>query len=138
MYNDWNRDTSFLGNSYKTFLVSVYKLDVLVKEHIASQASITVACTFLDQNLIQIGLSKITFLYMCSKTISRQNFAFQIVNVYNLYKDTITKKTDVCFFVVVTYSHTYIASYFLFTKKHILTLQDILFRNIWSFEYDCT
>jgi len=138
MCNDWNRDSSFLGNSYKTFSVSVYKPDVLVKEHIASEASITVVCTFLDQNLIQIVLSKITFLHMCFKTISRQKFAFETINVYNQYKDTITKKTDTCILVAVAYSYTYIASYFLFIKKHILTLQDILFKNIWSFEYHCT
>jgi len=66
MYNDWNRDSSFLGNSHKTFSVSVYKLDVLVKEHIDSEASITGVCAFLDQNLIQIVLSKITYLHMCS------------------------------------------------------------------------
>ena len=83
MYNDWNTDSSILGSSYKTCSVSVYKLDVLVKEHIALQASITVACTFMDQNLIQIGFSKTTFLYTCCKTISRQNFAFQTINVYN-------------------------------------------------------
>jgi heme/copper-type cytochrome/quinol oxidase subunit 4 len=64
MCNDWNRDSSFLGNSYETFSVSVSKLDLLVKEHIASEASITVVCAFLDQNLIQIVLSKITFLHM--------------------------------------------------------------------------
>ncbi len=65
MYNDWNRDSSFLGNSCKTFLVSVYKRDVLVKEHIASQASIAVVYALLDQNLIQVDLAKIAFLHMC-------------------------------------------------------------------------
>ncbi len=66
MYNNSNRNQSFLGNSYKTFSVSVYKLEVLVKEHIASEASITVVCAFLDQNLIQIALSRTTFLHMCA------------------------------------------------------------------------
>ncbi len=70
MYNHSNRDSSFLENSYKTFSVSVYKLEVLAKERIASQASITVVYTFLDQNLIPINLAKITFLDMC---VSKQS-----------------------------------------------------------------
>jgi hypothetical protein len=70
MYNHWNRDSSFLENSCKTFSVSVYELDVLVKERIDSKASITVLYTFLDQNLIQIDLAKITFLDMC---VSKQS-----------------------------------------------------------------
>jgi hypothetical protein len=79
MYNDWNRDSSFLGNSHKTFSVSVYKLDVLVKERIASQAWITVVYTFLDQNLIQIDLAKITFLDMCvSKESLEKNSRFRL------------------------------------------------------------
>jgi hypothetical protein len=79
MCKDWNRDSSFLGNSYKTFPVSVYKLEVLVKEHIASEASIKIVCAFLDQNLIQIVLSESNFLHMCaSKQSLDKNSRFRL------------------------------------------------------------
>jgi len=105
MYNDWNRDSSFLGNSYTTFSAAVYKLDVLEKKHVASQASIPVVCAFLDRNSIQIGLSKTAFLHMCvSKQSLDKTSRFRLSMYITNIKTISPKKTDICIFVAVAYS----------------------------------